>query len=123
MSLLSEYTSKNKKKKLGRKPDWGDREVIQTAATLPVETYEAIKVALATTHKGLKTQNKLINAAILAYLDNAESNKLSNQKGFKIKCKYCRNHVIMKSHLAKFCSDKCRSRAYYSNLIENYKKK
>ena len=56
------------KKKAGRKPDWGDREVIQTAATLPVETYEAIKVALATTHKGLKTQNKLINAAILAFL-------------------------------------------------------
>ena len=35
---------------------------------LPKETHEAMKLALATTHKGLKTQNKLINAAILAFL-------------------------------------------------------
>ena len=56
------------KKKVGRKADFGDMETIRTAAMLPKETHEAMKLALATTHKGLKTQNKLINAAILAFL-------------------------------------------------------
>jgi len=72
MSLLSEYTSKNKKKKLGRKADWEDMETVRTSLTLPLETYQAIQLALATTHQGTKTQNRLINAAILAFLGKDE---------------------------------------------------
>lgn len=61
------------KKKAGRKADWGEIETIRTSLTLPVETYEIIQLALATTHKGLKTQNRFINAAILAYLGKEDT--------------------------------------------------
>jgi hypothetical protein len=86
MGDLNKFTKKRKKgspapsktvklvekKKLGRKADWEDIETVRTSLTLPLETYQAIQLALATTHQGTKTQNRLINAAILAFLGKDE---------------------------------------------------
>jgi len=64
---------RKKQEKAGRQRDWPkDIETKKTCATIPVETYEAMQVAIATSHKELKTQSKFINEAILAFLKNEE---------------------------------------------------
>jgi hypothetical protein len=61
--------TRKKSKKAGRQPDWPpNTDTKKVCGTIPLETYEAMQKAIATTHKELKTQNKFINEAILAFL-------------------------------------------------------
>lgn len=65
--------TRKKAKKAGRQPDWPkDIETKKVCGNIPVKTYEAMQIALATTHKDLKTQNKFIDAAILDFLKKKE---------------------------------------------------
>ena len=56
-------------KKIGRKRDW-EEEIPLTKSTfkIPTETFDAMRQALASTHKSLRSQNVFIHTAILAYL-------------------------------------------------------
>ncbi|MEM7372634.1 MAG: hypothetical protein AAF587_28695 [Bacteroidota bacterium] len=56
-------------KKIGRKRDW-DEEVPLSKSTfkIPTETFYAMRQALVSSHKSLRSQNIFINEAIRAYL-------------------------------------------------------
>lgn len=59
-----------KESRMGRPEDFPDERTGKVTVKLPATTIRRLKVALATTHAGHVTQNRLVNALILAALDD-----------------------------------------------------
>jgi len=67
----SKEVARKEEKGTGRPRDFNVKTK-KIGITIPEDTYDLIKVAIATSHKELKTQNKFINEAILSFLKNEE---------------------------------------------------
>ncbi|WNJ21577.1 hypothetical protein [Pontibacter sp. G13] len=58
-------------KRMGRKPDWEeDVALVKTTLQIPEDTFFAMKLAMASTHRDYKSQNKFINDALQHFIQS-----------------------------------------------------